>query len=181
MTVKPDELITPEYRRMQEVLHAAPEGYGGKGSKWVNTVAGLVHATSSTSVLDYGCGRGSLGRALREIYPKLSVFEYDPAIPEKRELPKPADLVVCTDVLEHVEGPQVPAVLLHLRSLTQRAAFVVISLVPSAKILTDGRGAHVTLESTTWWQDMIRGSGFGFASYPCPKPEKQLAGILSPR
>ena len=33
----------------------------------------------------------------------FEIKEYDPAIPGKDSLPEPADIVVCSDVLEHIE------------------------------------------------------------------------------
>lgn len=165
--MKATDLISPSYLATQEALHATPRGYGAKGAKWCETVVRLAEYLGATSILDYGCGQGSLGRALRSVKPPAwRVDEYDPAIPSKRGLPMFADLVVCTDVLEHIEPDRLDAVLAHLRLLARKAAFLVINLRPANKTLTDGRNAHLIQESPEWWADRLRRAGFGFASWP---------------
>ena len=47
----------------------------------------LIQATGSASLLDYGCGKGTLKPAIASINPDLTVLEYDPAIPGKDALP----------------------------------------------------------------------------------------------
>jgi hypothetical protein len=121
-----DELISEEYLREQERLHAAPRGYGGRGNKWSPVVDELLRRYRCGSMLDYGCGQGSLVRTLSNDYrfePAVEFREYDPAIPEKSELPsQPCDLVVCTDVLEHIESDRIFAVMQHLGALTEPRA-----------------------------------------------------------
>ncbi len=73
------------------------------------------------SVLDYGCGKGTLAEAV-----SFEIREYDPAIAGKDENPLPADLVICTDALEHIEPEYLDAVLVHIASLTRMAAFFVV-------------------------------------------------------
>lgn len=46
-------------------MHAAPRGYGNGGHVWAETVRGLAEQYDCWSVLDYGCGRGTLAPALR--------------------------------------------------------------------------------------------------------------------
>jgi hypothetical protein len=101
-------------------------------------------------VLDYGCGQGSLARAIGD-----RVKEYDPAIPEKAAAPAPADLVVCTDVLEHIEPDCLAHVLDHLRDLTLKACFVVIATRPAMKFLADGRNAHLIIETDAFWRKQL--------------------------
>ena len=55
-------------------------------------------------MLDYGAGKGRLGEALRKMLPNPPVIHcYDPAAPEWAGEPAPCEMVVCIDVLEHVE------------------------------------------------------------------------------
>lgn len=91
--------ITEEYREANKRLHEINERYGTSGAKWARKVSQLVQSTGSSSVLDYGCGKGLLAAAL----PELGIREYDPAIPGKDSEPESAEFVVCTDVLEHIE------------------------------------------------------------------------------
>jgi 2-polyprenyl-3-methyl-5-hydroxy-6-metoxy-1,4-benzoquinol methylase len=153
-----DELISDDYLKEQRILHAAPKGYGQRGDKWASVVAELAGTHGLRSVLDYGCGRGSLAAALRPLHDPgsplrvFSMAEYDPAIAGKDEPPTQVfDLVVCTDVLEHIESAKINAVMQHLASVTGRLIFSVISLVPTNKKLTNGKQAHILLRSIDWW------------------------------
>lgn len=156
-----DRLISDAYREEQRQLHAAPRGYGGRGDKWAPTVLQLATQYRIATILDYGCGQGSLARAVRPA--GWPVAEYDPARPGLDALPAPADLVVCTDVLEHIEPDKIGAVLWHLTSLATRALFVVISLVETNKRLSDGRQAHILLRPPHWWRAGFEGRGFELA------------------
>ena len=169
-------LISPAYLAEQKRLHAKPEGYGGKGRRWLEEVQKLMVSFGCSSVLDYGCGQGSLGSELRAL--GVNVSEYDPAIPGKNKKPSPADLVVCTDVLEHVEPAFIDAVLDDLAALSKRAAFVVVSLVPTSKMLSDGRQAHILLRPVEWWQVSLE-ERFIVTPVDIPNPEKQWGAALA--
>tara|TARA_S200002703_G_scaffold107486_1_gene93376 strand:+ start:2423 stop:2824 length:402 start_codon:yes stop_codon:yes gene_type:complete len=105
-----------------------------------------MDALKSSDVLDYGCGKGTLGAALgREIK------EYDPAIPGKDERPVAADIVACTDVLEHIEPDCIDDVLDDLARVTKSVLFVTVCVVPAKKKLADGRNAHILLKPFDWW------------------------------
>lgn len=174
-----DELISPRYRDEQVRLHAQPRGYGQRGSKWSTHVNTLVWKHGCQSVLDYGCGQGSLRQWVAEAGRCRDIREYDPAIAGKDALPAVADLVVCTDVLEHVEPDKIDAVLAHLRSVTGRLLFVVISLVETAKTLSDGRQAHILLQAPAWWRARFEALGFAVIEELSIKPEKQWVAVLA--
>lgn len=185
MPMATSELITRGYCKMQAELHARPKGYGGKGRKWAPAVAELVRRFDAWSVLDYGCGQATLGEALRPLISSaVDVRDYDPAIPASSALPGFADLVVCTDVLEHVEPDLLDTVLSHLRSLARTAVFVVIATRPSNKTLSDGRNAHLIVESADWWIARLIAAGFAVLpdppSSPLLKPSREVVAVLQP-
>ncbi len=163
-----EELISEAYVEEQRRLHAEPRGYGRRGSKWSVQVAEQLRRFSYQSMLDYGCGEGSLVRVLRNNFKWIQPVEfreYDPAIPGKEQPPEaPADMVVCTDVLEHIESEKIHHVLRHLSELTRHALFVVIALVPTEKRLSDGRQAHILLRSPDWWKYQFQDHGFVISS-----------------
>lgn len=177
------ELISPEYCAQQKVLHAAPRGYGGKGHKWSAAVIAMIATQGYRSVLDYGCGQGSLREWVMRAEPCADFREYDPAIPGRDALPEPADLVVCTDVLEHIEPEKLLSVLQHLKALAMRALLLVIATRPSNKTLTDGRNAHLILESGAWWAQQIEAAGLTWEPGPASpllKPSREWVAIARP-
>lgn len=140
-------LISEEYIRLNAELHRARPDYGAHGGKWAEHVKNLVHHYKAGSVLDYGCGKQALAEQLRLPF----VRSYDPALPGLDLPPDPADLVVCTDVLEHVEPDSLSAVLTDLAGLTRKAGFLVVATRPAAKTLPDGRNAHLIQRPAEWW------------------------------
>lgn len=140
------KLMTDDYLSMNAMLHLRFPSYGASGHKWAQVVNDLGH----TDVLDYGCGKGTLAKALgREIK------EFDPAIPGKNLQPEPADLVVCTDVLEHIEPDFLDNVLGNIHYLCKKEALFVVATRPAHKTLSDGRNAHLIVEPVGWWRNKI--------------------------
>lgn len=158
-------LISPGYRDLQRELHARPEGYGGKGFKWIPAIIELAKRVDAGSILDYGCGRGSLKARLQSTPGvSLRIAEYDPAVPGKDGRPSFADLVVATDVMEHVEPDRLTDVLAHIRGLARKAVFFVIALEPANKVMADGRNAHLILQPREWWREQLIAAGFTIES-----------------
>lgn len=182
-SMKPSDLISPAYLEMQKELHARPKGYGGKGDKWAPAVAVMVDAFSAWSVLDYGSGQGSLKKALLPLLTRsVRINEYDPAIPGKDAQPEFADLVTVTDVLEHVEPDRLSTVLAHLKVLARKAVFVVIATRPSNKTMTDGRNAHLIIESGEWWHLKMIEAGFTVnegPTSPLKKVSREWVAVLT--
>lgn len=183
--MKMTALITPAYREEQRQLHAAPRGYGQRGSKWADVVLFLIKEYEAWSVLDYGCGQGSLKTTLLTRAEPIGVRidEYDPAITGKDGIPSFADLVNCTDVLEHVEPECLDEVLRHLRLLARKAVFVVISTCETAKTLSDGRNAHLTVQPGEWWRAKVEAAGFTvLPPPPCARDrsDKEWTAVLLP-
>lgn len=148
--VRKPVLISEEYRGLSAQLHESNLAYGVGGGKHAGTIINLAKSLNTTSVLDYGAGKGYLAKAL-----PFPIWEYDPAIPEKSASPRPADIVVCTDVLEHVEPDMILPVLDDLRRCVLKVGYFVIHCGPSAKFLADGRNAHILQRSSQWWAEKL--------------------------
>lgn len=179
--MKLSSLISPEYIEEQRRLHAAPKGYGGRGDKWAPVVAGIARRYGAASVLDYGCGQGTLKKALAELAPDLPVSEYDPAIKGKSRVSGPADLVVCSDVIEHIEPDRLGVVIDHLFRLANKALFAVIATRPSKKLLSDGRNAHLIIEPEGWWRERLVHPAFEHAEAPrspLDQPSREWIALL---
>lgn len=177
------ELISRPYRDLQIELHTRPGGYGDKGDKWAQAVRDLITRFYATSVLDYGCGQGALARALRgKPIPGVRIAEYDPAVPGKDGTPLFADLIVVTDVLEHVEPDRLDQALAHLRLLKRKAVFAVIATRASSRTMADGRNAHLIVEQDAWWLETLTAAGFVVEpgpKSPHPKPSRELSVVLA--
>lgn len=165
-------LISESYRDLNRRLHGKGS-YGRWGDKWAAKVTELVTGHGIASVLDYGCGQGALARAV-----DFDVAEYDPAIAGKEALPAPAELVVCTDVMEHIEPARLANVIAHLHDLTQRMLFVTISTRPAAKHLEDGRNAHLIVEDSAFWQQAFAD---GFETVEWDVRQDEIVALLTPR
>lgn len=144
-------LISDDYRALNQSLHDSNSRYGAGGHRWARLVKQLVTTHGLVDVLDYGCGKQTLAKAL----PGITVRGYDPAFAELAQTPAPADLVVCGDVLEHVEPEHVDAVLDDLARCTRRMAFLVIATRPARKVLPDGRNAHLSQMPASRWLEKI--------------------------
>lgn len=151
-------LISDAYRAEQSALHAENADYGIASIRMAPIIARMIEKSMPSSILDYGAGKQRLGPALAQILPTVPpIRSYDPAFPELAHAPAPADLVVCVDVLEHIEPANLDAVLDHLAGLTGQVLFASITTGPSRRDLSDGRNAHLIQEPMEWWLPRIWG------------------------
>lgn len=148
------DLVSSRYAAQLQSLHAKGR-WGADGAKHAAPVIELAAEISAETILDYGCGEQALAKALALADRPRRVSGYDPGIPGREALPKPADLVVCTDVLEHVEPERLDAVLDHIHRLTGKAAYLIAATRPAKAILPDGRNAHLIVQSEDWWLQKI--------------------------
>jgi len=145
-------VISPEYLELNKRLHTENPDYGTSGSKRADVVRKLIESVKPASLLDYGSGKGTLAMAL-----PFPIWEYDPAIPGKDAPPRPADLVVFTDVAEHIEPEFLDAVLLDVARCTLKVCYMVVNTGPARKILADGRNCHLIQKPLEWWKERLSG------------------------
>ncbi|HVI92281.1 MAG TPA: GT-D fold domain-containing glycosyltransferase [Dongiaceae bacterium] len=151
-----DDLCSPAYRQTLALVRKNVKGWGGDGGKHADEARRLADEFEAATILDYGCGTGKLAEAMAP----RRVMQYDAGIEGKNGMPKPVDLVVCTDVLEHVEPEKLDAVLDHLFRLAGKALYVVISTRPARTILPDGRNAHLLVKPADWWHAKFQEQGW---------------------
>jgi len=137
--------ISPGYLEQNRKLHESGY-YGISGARWAHPVRQLCEQLGTRDVLDYGCGQRTLEKSLG-----FPIHNYDPCIAGLDAPPEPADIVVCTDVLEHIEPDCLDEVLDDLRRVTRRAGFFLIATRPAQKFLPDGRNAHLIQQGPEWW------------------------------
>lgn len=144
------QTITDNYRKLNENLHNTNASYGTSGHNYADEVLHLCSQISTKDVLDYGCGKCTLANSL-----PFPIKKYDPCIRAFHEDPEPADLLVCTDVIEHIEPELLDNVLTHMREKTIKAVYLAISTRPASKKLEDGRNAHLIVQNGEYWFNKI--------------------------
>jgi 2-polyprenyl-3-methyl-5-hydroxy-6-metoxy-1,4-benzoquinol methylase len=152
-------LFTPEYADEQRRIHDEQPAYGSRGYYWAYLAAGIAQLEGCKSVLDYGCGKGTIGASFRQSGLNI-VTDYDPAIKGKNSPAAPADLVVCVDVMEHIEPDCLKSVLADLARVSRKILFVAISTIPSKRTMSDGRNTHLIVEDSHWWRTRFESVGF---------------------
>ncbi len=145
-------MMTDDYRRMNEQLHRDYPTFGANGNRYSEVVDAMIAANDFKSVIDYGCGKGTL---LRSLLSDVQKTNYDPAVPEFSTAPDSADFVVCTDVLEHVEPDCLDQTLGDIWELARMGVFFVIATRPAKKTLPDGRNAHLIQADPRFWLPKI--------------------------
>jgi DNA-binding Lrp family transcriptional regulator len=112
---------------------------------------------SPTSVIDFGCSKGNLLKKIKEDFSSINeIYGYDPGVPEYSNLPnKSYDVLISTDVLEHIEPKFLNETLQLIESLFNKSAWLIIACYPAKKKLLDGRNAHLIVKSPEWWVEKI--------------------------
>lgn len=141
-------MISEDYKKQLGKVHEAKK-WGNSGASWVFEIEPFADKVGAKTIIDFGCGTGSLKKALEH---KYDFTEYDPGIEGKETLPDtPCDLLVCTDVLEHIEPDYLEKTLEVIDRLYTKCAFLVIACNPAKETLPDGRNAHLIQKPPKWW------------------------------
>lgn len=145
------DLISEEYRKQNTELHRSGR-YGRWGYREAENILKVAEEFRCETVLDFGAGQGTLSQVL-----PLPVTNYDPAIEEYSKLPtEKHDMVILSDVCEHIEPEYLDNVLETARSLTEKVAyFVIATSLDGTKTLPDGRDPHLIVEDAEWWVNRI--------------------------
>jgi len=158
-TIGKSPTLSGEYKKTLQAHHGS-KVWGATAIKWagpdVERILNEEHYHIET-VLDYGCGQHTLAQR----FPQVQWHGYDPGIPERAEKPTGTfDLVVCTDVMEHIEGEYIDAVLQEIMDYSTRVVFFEIACAPAFDKFLDGphegEDVHVSVHPPKWWEDKIR-------------------------
>lgn len=145
------ELISAEYRELNARLHRENMAYGVGAQRHVQSVLKLAEALKTKSILDYGAGKCLLGKEI-----PWQIAEYDPAVPGKEESPKPADIVCCFQVLEHVEPDKILYVLDDLKRCVLKVGYFIIDTGPARKTYANGQNTHLIQKDKDWWTKRLK-------------------------
>jgi len=140
-------MISESYQQVLIETHLANPVWGNGHS---NLHLETVVAMQPKSIIDYGCGKGSLVNALLAL--GVDAEGYDPGVAEfSHPILRTYDLLTAFDVLEHIEAEYLTSVLTEMVQAAPRA-LMTISLVTAKKVLSDGRNAHLIVKDADWWR-----------------------------
>lgn len=143
---------TTEYLKELHLLHSKKTF--GNAASIPEVVKDLIDKNNITSILDFGAGKGNTSLLISKLYPHINLYTYDPVtFPIK--LPNSVDLTYSSDVLEHIEPDLIDKTLNDLCNRTSKYQYHLIACHPAKKSLSDGRNAHLIIESPDWWRNKI--------------------------
>ena len=145
-------MISDEYKKQITSLHRKSFG---SGKDLHEEVVRILESENIETLLDFGCGKGIISNLIKEKYPKIKVYSYDP-VTSPIELPKSVDMVFSSDVLEHVEPEYIDETLDMLFKIATKIQYHLIACSPAKKTLSDGRNAHLIIESPEWWKNKLK-------------------------
>lgn len=138
----------------------------------VPTLMNITKENNCKTLLDYGCGKAipyskkecksiGLRKPVQELCNLNSFDLYDPAYPKYNKLSKKKyDIVVCTDVMEHIAEQDIDYVLKDILSHSKKAVFLNISCQPALKHFKEGKfkgqNVHISVFHGTWWSDKVK-------------------------
>lgn len=148
-------LISDEYLEQLRKMREIKPNWGNAGERHAQAIVDLADDREVRSIIDYGCGHGVLLGVLARLRPGLALQGYDPGMPQYSALPARADMLVSTDVLEHIEPDRLLGVMGHIRSLAP-LAYINVHTGPARAVLPDGRNAHLIQKPAGWWELELR-------------------------
>ena len=108
----------------------------------------LLHTHNCHSILDYGCGKAQHWPAEWQ----GRITGYDPAYAPYAARPMGTyDMVICTDVLEHVPASAVDWVIGDIFAYRKMWAYINSATHRADNCLPDGTNKHVTVQDRAWW------------------------------
>jgi hypothetical protein len=146
--------LVPHY---QEMAARGASFFGLSVLQHETSIRSFAEAMGVKSVLDFGCGRGDAYGAPYFMHRRLGVPDdgltlYDPAFQELAAPPVGEhDLVICSDVLEHVPKHEVDEFVAVLFSHARRGVWASVCCRLAKKAFDDGRNLHVTVRPFSWW------------------------------
>ena len=137
----------------------------------VPTLVNITKENNCKTLLDYGCGKAipydkdrcnevGLKNPVQELCNIESFDLYDPAYEKYATLlDKKYDIVVCTDVLEHIAEQDIDYVLTEILSRSKKIVFLNISCQPALKHFKEGKfkgkNVHISVFDPSWWGHKI--------------------------
>lgn len=134
----------------------------------IDIIGDIIKETKVKTLLDYGAGKGylyskdfkivkpELDKPLQELWNLESHRCYDPAYAEHSKYPEDKyDLVISTDVIEHVPEEDLTWFINDIFSLAKESVYLNIACYPALKHFKDGTNVHISLFEPKVWIEFI--------------------------
>jgi len=141
------------YLEQAKILHSDPSKWRGVTlTHFLPEIKQIIQAQSLKTILDYGCGKAEFHP------PEWNATKYDPAVLKFSQKPVGRfDLVICTDVLEHIPVDGLQDTIKDLFDYSDKWVFISVCCRKAMEILPNGYNAHATVESQEWWEELLSG------------------------
>jgi len=153
--------------------------WGTTGARNFGTplVGYLMHFPRIGTVLDFGAGEKTLEKYVKEHLDRpIEWTNYDPGIKGIDVPPEGKfDLIVSSDVLEHIEPEEIGNVLDWCADHARLSQYHHIACFAAGKILPDGRNVHLIVEDVDWWVDTFKRPGWDIQLYSQQMKRKRSA------
>jgi hypothetical protein len=137
------------YIKQHRLSHQNPREFRGRSLlPHVAAIDALLEQHSCDSILDYGCGKAQCWPAEWQ----GRITGYDPAYEPHSVRPQGRyDMVICTDVMEHVPESAVNWVLQDIFGYADKWVYLSICTRAAGRRLPNGSNKHVTIRPSSWW------------------------------
>jgi hypothetical protein len=154
-----DSRLVPLYREMA----ASDQNFHGLTIlQHAEQIGKLIKTHKVKTLLDYGCGRADAYRSPFKVWDAWglkwsNVALYDPAFERYERLPdRRFDMVLCSDVLEHVPEEDVERFIVDLFDHAKVLVWASVCCRPAKKTFPQtGENLHVTVKSFEWWREKL--------------------------
>lgn len=144
------KITDSKYIEQYTLLHEKKK-YGASSELYYSWIKSEIEILKPKTILDYGCGQSKLSNLIANDYIHIDVSKYDPSIPTFNNLiVKKYDLILCTDVLEHLTYDILDNILITIKLMTENVIFVV-NTQKAKNILPNGENAHTIIQNKEWW------------------------------
>ena len=143
-----------DYIKQYKLLYKIKKNYGKTSIKLYDMLEKIINDLNISSILDYGCGKSKLLDLIKK-NKKIKVYKYDPAIKKYSKLTKnKVNLVICTDVLQHVPLYDLDRVLKEIKSKGVYVLFYIKCTNHKTK-LPNKTYANCTVYDKKWWLEKL--------------------------
>jgi hypothetical protein len=149
--------LIPLYREMAE---GGDNFHGLSILQHSKQIGRLIKEVGACNALDFGAGRGDAYNSPHKVYrdwglKRHEITLYDPAFPRHDKMPtKRFDVVLCSDVLEHVPEEDVDGFVQALFGHAKLHVWASVCCRLAKKTFpTTGENLHVTVKPYQWWHD----------------------------